>query len=214
MVRHTLQFCKQSGIDNLILSVNPSDQETFAEEAGDFAIGCESFQIIPQPINKGTACAIELCDHLVRTAYTATLFGDNLFEYSMVNSVADFITCDYAARIHTTQVMNPQDYASVEFGNGKIVSIIDKPQKPISSVIMTGFMIFQTKELFRRIKLVKIDRFGEYNMMGMFPELVSDGAIDHHRINGWWIDAGTSIEHLYRATTLVHDIGINKKLID
>jgi dTDP-glucose pyrophosphorylase len=212
MVQHALSFCIHSGINKLILAVNPSDQDIFLREVGELAIDCESLQIVQQPLNKGTACAIELCEPLIRTAHTATLFGDNLYEYSMLNSVEEFVMSTNSVQIHTTEVTNPQDYAIVEFYDSKVVGIIDKPLTAISNHIMTGFMLFQTRELFKRIKHVSIDRFGEYNMMSMFPDIISDSKVEHRQINGWWIDAGTSIEHLYRAAILVHDTGINKSL--
>lgn len=210
MALHAVRFLISSGITNLILSVNPGDMEMFKRAFSEEVPHGIGMRFVAQDGAKGTARAIEICEPLIRTPIVATLWGDNLFEYGQPSSVATFAGGPHAGRIHTAEVSNPQDFGVVELSDGRIVGIEDKPERPKSHVVTTGFMLFKTAALFSRIQCAALNARAEHDMMDIVLDLLSCGLLDYRPVNGWWIDAGTSFDTLYDATILVRDRGVNK----
>ena len=210
MALHAVRFLNASKITELILSVNPGDLEMFERALRKDAPHGVGLRFVAQDGVKGTARAIEICEPLIKTPIVATLWGDNLFEYALASSVATFAGGPHGGRIHTAVVSNPHEFGVVELSDGHIISIEDNPQHPKSHVVTTGFMLFKTAALFSRMQCSALNARAEHDMMDIVRDLLSCGILDHRPVNGWWKDAGTSLDTLYDTTTLVRDRGVNK----
>jgi len=73
---------------------------------------------------------------------------------------------------------------------GEILEVVEKPDDPLSNLVMTGFYTF-TPAIFHACHLVQPSDRGEYELPDAIDLLIQSGrTIDAIRMEGWRIDVG------------------------
>ena len=131
------------------------------------------------------------------------VLGDNVISENVGKFVRDFKRKQEAfkAKILVAKVKDPEKYGVVSFKGGKIIEIIEKPQKPKTSYVNTGLWMFQP-EVFGLLKKLKKSPRGEYEITDIFDHYAQRGQLSHSILRSTWTDAG-SFESLYNATLLM-----------
>lgn len=208
VVEHNIDFLIRSGISDITMVVNPQDESLYRELLGENRWDA-SISVVLQGQPLGTAHAIGLCASSVCHDYIATLWGDNLFEYSLFCSCKDFLDRGDVSRIHLATVPNPQDFGVVALHEENIVSIEDKPSQPKAYTICTGFMLFGAS-VFNQIDSVMPNHKQERDMMEVVRQYLHEGDLKYTHINGHWFDIGTSVDAYREASSFAVTDTFNK----
>lgn len=208
---YSLDFLEKSGIRKIVVVANPKDVDLFAKlfDVNKRSETEISYAVQDAPL--GTANAIKLAEKYITEESFFSLWGDSVFEFNLEASVGEKL--NGLSRLHLTKVDNPQNFGVVEIDAlGKILSIEDKPKKPKSNIICTGFMGFKS-EVFGMIDKIESNSKGEFDIMNAIREVHSQNMLEYSFIKGTWLDAGVSFDMLLAASLLAKTKGLNKVLM-
>jgi glucose-1-phosphate thymidylyltransferase len=131
----------------------------------------------------------------------AVALGDNIFEYPPEEKARAFTANPTGANVFLTEVSNPEEFGVAVFEDGRIISIIEKPDNPPSNLAVTGLYFYDTT-VFERIKKLKPSIRGELEITDLNNLYLNDRQLAAHQIEGWWCDCGT-FDSLVRASALL-----------
>ena len=95
-----------------------------------------------------------------------------------------------------------RQYGVIEVdGQGKVLSIEEKPEHPKSNIAQTGIYMYDER-VFDFIKKQKPSARGELEVTDLNNFYLREKTLECEIID-WWIDAGTSHDELLRANNLV-----------
>ena len=205
---HSINFLEQSGIRKIVVIVNPQDVDVYSRLLELNKQPPTELLYVIQNSPLGTAHGIKLARDFITENNFFSLWGDNIFEFNLASSVGREI--GGKCRLHLARVRNPQDFGVVEIDKrGRILSIIDKPQKPKSKIVCTGFMGFNS-EVFEMIGRIRPNKRGEYDIMDVVRMIHDENLLEYAFIKGYWLDAAVSFDTLLAASILAKEKGINK----
>jgi glucose-1-phosphate thymidylyltransferase len=139
----------------------------------------------------GIAQALGLAEHFAGGDKVVVILGDNIFEDSIKTAVQAFTKhTSAAAQIFLKKVSDPHRFGVVEFRDGQIVGIEEKPKKPKSDFAVTGIYMYAAS-VFGLIKKLKPSRRGELEISDVNQAYIKQGKMSWSVLKGWWTDAGT-----------------------
>ena len=136
------------------------------------------------------------------------ILGDNLIEGSIAPAVARFEGQGPGARIILKEVPDAERFGVAELGDGRVVSIEEKPRRPKSRYAVTGIYMYDAR-VFDVIRSLRPSGRGELEITDVNNWYLAQGELACEILDGWWTDAGT-MESLHRAGNLVAETGANK----
>merc|ERR1712127_643757 len=94
----------------------------------------------------GLADAFILGKNFIKKDNVALILGDNFFYgQSLTDKLEKSLSHENGARIFLKNVKTPENFGVAEIINNKIIKIIEKPKKFISSYAITGLYFFDNK---------------------------------------------------------------------
>ena len=85
----------------------------------------------------------------------------------------------------------PEEFGVAEIdGDGKVLSIEEKPHHPKSNAAVVGIYMFDDS-VFKKIETLEPSARGEYEVTDLCNIYVNENKCLNLDLNGWWIDAGT-----------------------
>ncbi len=108
---------------------------------------------------------------------------------------------DGGAHIFLAKVKNPQAYGVVEFDPDsprRIRGIREKPRRPPSQFVVTGFYIYDAT-VFKFIRRLKPSARGELEITDVNNFYLQEGRLSYSKIKGFWCDAGENHDFLLHA---------------
>ena len=87
--------------------------------------------------------------------------------------------------------------------------IVEKPVHPKSNYAVVGIYMYDPR-VFSIIKTLKPSDRGELEITDVNNVYIRSGEMKFDLLDGWWADAGESIEYLLKANNLVARDGANK----
>ena len=118
------------------------------------------------------------------------VLGDNFFENNPFNNF-HLDKFEEGACIFTTEVSNPEEFGVAEIdGDGKVLSIEEKPHHPKSNAAVVGIYMFDDS-VFKKIETLEPSARGEYEVTDLCNIYVNENKCLNLHLNGWWVDAGT-----------------------
>jgi len=138
------------------------------------------------------------------------MLGDNLIGGNIKDAVSEFEKSKKGAKIILKEVPDPENYGVPVFKNGKIINIIEKPKNPPSNYAVIGIYMFDN-EVFKIIGKLKPSQRGELEITDVNNMYLKKGQLSHSILEGWWADAGSSIEGWFETNKTVALYGANKK---
>jgi glucose-1-phosphate thymidylyltransferase len=94
------------------------------------------------------------------------------------------------SKIFVKKVQNPERYSVPLFNKGRVIKIIEKPEKPSSPYALTGVFLFDA-DVFKIIKKLKPSVRGELELPDVFSTYIKNKSLTLEMVKGFWIDAGT-----------------------
>jgi glucose-1-phosphate thymidylyltransferase len=206
MVYYPLTTLIESGIREFCLISTPHDLPRFKQLLGDGKAWGLAIEYREQAKPAGIAQAFLIAESFIGSDAVTLILGDNIFYGgdTFQRAFADFKS---GATIFGYHVNDPERYGVVEFnGDGKAVSIEEKPKAPKSNYAVPGLYIYDN-EVVAISKALKPSARGELEITAVNVEYLRRGALHVHRLNrGFaWLDAGTS-SSLHDASAYVQTI--------
>ena len=139
---------------------------------------------------KGLSHGLSMAEDFADEGPITMILGDNIYEENLKKAVDDFKKQKKGAKVILKQVPDPERFGVPEFKKDKIVKIVEKPKKPKTDWIVTGFYMCDER-VFKFIKTLKPSARGEYEITDLLNCYIKEGTLTHYKTKGEWIDAGT-----------------------
>jgi glucose-1-phosphate thymidylyltransferase len=206
MIYYPIRTLVEAGVDDIMIVCGGNHAGEFLRLLGNGnEFGLKHLNYTYQQNEGGIAEALGLCEHFVDGEKTIVFLGDNIIESSLAGAVKDFEEQESGARILLKKVEDPRDYGVVRFDEkGQIAEIIEKPKNPPSNFAVVGIYFFD-KSVFEIIKTLKPSRRGELEITDVNNAFISKGVLKYSVLDGWWADAGASIDAYYDTIRMVGD---------
>ena len=208
MVYYPLSTLMLAGIREILIISTPEDTPRFEHLLGDGSQFGLSLSYKVQPSPDGLAQAFTLGEGFIGGEACAMVLGDNIFYGNGMGRLLRAAVENAQARERATvfgyYVNDPERFGVVEFdGEGKVLSIEEKPQCPKSNYAVTG-LYFYPKGVSAMAHAVKPSARGELEITTLNAMYLERGRLDVQLLGrGFaWLDTGT-MESLLDAADFV-----------
>ncbi len=160
----------------------------------------------------GIAEALALAERFVNRDKVCVMLADNIFERSLAPCVANFEAQDRGARILLAAIDEEEHLRHLgvpELDGDRVVRIDEKPERPPSSFAVTG-VYFYDDAVWDVLPTLKPSGRGELEITDVNNWYVDEGLMEADRVEGFWGDAGESIEAYYAVNDFVRANGVNR----
>ena len=190
MIFHLVAKLKEANIKDILVVTGKDHMGAVVNLLGSGKDYGVKFTFKVQDEAGGIAQALGLAEQFVGDDLSVVLLGDNIFEDSIVPFVEAFQAQGQGAKILIREVPDPQRYGVAEIGEGKVLSIVEKPVEPRSNYCVTGIYFYDAR-VFDMIKTLKPSGRGELEITDVNNDYISQGKMTYDILSSWWTDAGT-----------------------
>ncbi len=160
----------------------------------------------------GIAEALGLCERFARGGRFLVMLADNVFERSLRPVVDAFAAQERGARIVLARIDEPEHLRHLGVaeldGDGKLRKIVEKPAEPPSDLAVTGVYCYDD-HVFDVLPTLSPSGRGELEITDVNNWYVERGQMEYDVYEGFWGDAGESIDAYYRVNDFVRACGAN-----
>jgi len=208
MVYYPLSTLMLAGIRDILVITTPHEQADFQRLLGDGSDIGLRIVYATQKRPDGLAQAFIIGRDFVGSDRVALALGDNIFYGSHLTTyVRNAEARTTGATVFAYQVRDPERYGVVEFdGDGRAVSLEEKPSEPKSSYAVTGLYFYDNQVLDIAANLSPSPR-GELEITDVNRAYLERGQLQVERLPRGvaWLDTGTH-EALLQAANYVQAI--------
>jgi glucose-1-phosphate thymidylyltransferase len=212
MIYYPLSVLMLAGIREILIISTPRDLPAFKSLLGDGRAWGLELSYIEQPSPDGLAQAYLLGAKFVGSDPSALILGDNIFfGHGLVDLCKNARSRKEGATVFAYRVEDPERYGVVEFdGNGKAISIEEKPKRPKSKFAVTG-LYFYDGEAPEIAKTLKPSPRGELEITDLNRVYLERGKLAVEQLGrGFaWLDTGTP-ESLIDAAVFVRALEVRQ----
>ena len=191
MSQYCIESIREAGITDIAIIIGGlgSDKvKEYYENGENFGV---NLTYIEQDYPKGIAHAVNLCKDFVGDEKFVVFLGDNIIQKSISDFVKNFERSNYDASILLCEVDNPSRFGIADVKNGKILKIMEKPQKPPTNLAVAG-IYFLTPKIFDVINRLKPSGRNELEITDALQGLLEENHnISYNMITDYWKDTGT-----------------------
>ncbi len=217
MIYYPLGTLMLAGIRDILIISTPADTPRFENLLGDGSQFGLSLQYKVQPSPDGLAQAFLLGEEFIGDDACAMVLGDNIFYgngFRKVLKAAAEDAEDGRATIFGYYVNDPERFGIVEFdGNGKVLSVEEKPKNPKSNYCITG-LYFYPKGVSAMAHEVRPSARGELEITTLNDMYLKQDRLDVQLLGrGFaWLDTGT-MDSLVEAADFVQMIQKRQSIV-
>lgn len=195
MIFHPLKTLRELRITKVLVILNKEKVGRIIEMLGDGGeFGLEiSYRI--QNGSGGIAEALLLAEDFVKGRDMYVILGDNIFSEKEFSKSPKMYT---EGLVFLKRVNNPKDYGVAEIKNNRVISVVEKPQKPSTDMAVTGLYGYKPT-IFNILKTLSPSERGELEISQLNDILAKRGELAYKTIRGMWLDAGGSHEGYIKA---------------
>jgi len=162
----------------------------------------------------GIAEALGLAQRFVSGDKVMVMLADNMFEKSLSSAVRAFEQQRDGARILLSRIADRRHLRHLGVaqldGTGRVCRIVEKPRQPPSQLAVTG-VYFYDATVFEIIAALRPSGRGELEITDVNNAYIERDAMQHDVIEGFWGDAGESIDAYYAVNDFVRAHGANHR---
>jgi glucose-1-phosphate thymidylyltransferase len=161
----------------------------------------------------GIAEALGLAERFVGNDAVVVMLADNIFERSIKASLDRFASQESGARLLLARIDEPEHLRHLGVpemdGDGRTRRIIEKPASPPSNYCVTGVYLYPP-DVFSVLPTLQPSGRGELEITDVNNHYVAAGTMAYDVIEGFWGDAGESIDAYYAVNDQVRKHGANR----
>ena len=214
MVNYAIEALVAAGITDIMLVSGGTHAGEFFRLLGNgHAHGIDRLFYAYQERAGGIAEALALAERFVDRDRVVVMLADNILEYSFASAVSNFVKQERGARVLLAHVAEPKHLRHLGVpelnGAGQLTRIVEKPRKPPSRFAVTG-VYFYDDSVWDVIPTLNPSGRGELEITDVNNWYVSQGTMEYDVVEGFWGDAGESIDAYYSVNDFVRQHGANK----
>jgi glucose-1-phosphate thymidylyltransferase len=214
MVTYAIEALVGAGLTEVMLVTGGTHAGEFFRLFGDgHEHGVDRLFYAYQEEESGIADALGLAERFVADETVCVMLADNVVEQSLKTSVDNFAAQERGARILLARESDPQHLCHLGVpeldGDGKVTRILEKPETPPSEFAVTGIYFFPP-DVFDFIHTLEPSARGELEITDVNNHYVEQDAMEYDVLEGFWGDAGESIEAYYAVNDFVRAHGANR----
>lgn len=211
MIYYPLSVLMNAGIREILIISTPQDTPRFEDLLGDGSQFGIRLTYAVQPSPDGLAQAFLIGADFIGNDSVAMVLGDNIFAghglKKRLRNAVQKAEEGHGATVFGYYVDDPERFGIVEFdGEGRAISIEEKPEKPKSNYCVTG-LYFYDNRVVSFARGLKPSRRGELEITDLNRIYLEAGEL-HVELLGQgftWLDTGTH-ESLVDATNFVKTV--------
>jgi glucose-1-phosphate thymidylyltransferase len=212
MVTYAVEALVGAGIDELMLVTGGTHAGEFFRLLGNgHEYGIDLLTYGYQDQAGGIAEALGLAERFVGREKVCVMLADNIFQRSLAPIVENFERQEKGARIVLSLVEEDEHlrHLGVAVMDGdRVTEILEKPESPPSRFAVTG-IYFYDEQVWDVIPTLKPSGRGELEITDVNNWYVGGGQMEADTVDGFWGDAGESIDAYYEVNDFVRRNGVN-----
>jgi glucose-1-phosphate thymidylyltransferase len=213
MVTYAIEALVGAGIGEIMVVTGGTHAGEFLRLLGNgHEWGIDRLLYAYQERPGGIAEALGLAERFVDRDRVLVMLADNIVQGSLAPVVSAFKAQARGARIVLSQVADPTHLRHLGVpeldGAGRVRRIVEKPQEPPSDYAVTGIYLYD-EEVFPIIPTLAPSGRGELEITDVNNAYVARGTMEHSVLEGFWGDAGESIDAYYEVNDFVREHGAN-----
>lgn len=205
MIYYPLSTLMLAGIRDILIISTPKDLINFEKLLGDGSRYGINLSYKEQPSPDGLAQAFIIGEEFIGNDNCAMILGDNIFHGNgLTKHLKRAVENEGRGTVFGYYVEDPERFGVVEFdGNGKAISLEEKPLKPKSNYAVTGLYFYDNK-VCEYAKSLKPSSRGELEITDLNRIYLENGNLDVTTLGrGYgWLDTGT-VDSLAEASEYV-----------
>jgi glucose-1-phosphate thymidylyltransferase len=213
MISWAIEALVNAGVQELMLVTGGTHAGEFFRLLGNgHEHGVDRLFYAYQDKPGGIAEALGLAERFGRGGPIVVMLADNVVEQSLAPAVAKFKAQEGGARILLARIDEPEHLRHLgvpELQEGRVVNIVEKPDDPPSEYAVTG-IYFYDEQVWDVIPTLEPSGRGELEITDVNNWYVAQGTMEYDVLDGFWGDAGESIDAYYEVNDYVRANGANK----
>ena len=208
MIYYPLTTLMMIGIKDILLICSPAYLESFRNLLGNGGNWGISIKYICQEKPEGIAQAFILGEDFINNNPSVLILGDNLFYGNEIIQILNEANMnEKGATLFTYPVSDPERYGIVNIDkNKKVISIEEKPSKPLSNLAITG-IYFYDKDVVSYAKELTPSARGELEITDINRKYLEKEKLNVKSFSRGiaWLDTGT-FDSLHEASSFIRTI--------
>jgi glucose-1-phosphate thymidylyltransferase len=213
MVTYAIEALVSAGVDDLMLVTGGTHAGEFFRLLGDgHQYGVERLFYAYQEEEGGIAEALGLAERFVAGDRVVVMLADNVFERSLRPAIEAYLRQESGARIllsREPEKRHLRHLGVAELDGGRVRRIIEKPSDPPSEFAVTGVYLYDSR-VWDFVPTLTPSARGELEITDVNNWYVERGAMEYEIVEGFWGDAGESIDAYYAVNDFVRAHGANR----
>ena len=214
MVTYAIESLVRAGVTEAMLVTGGTHAGEFLRLLGNgHEWGLDRLLYAYQERPGGIAEALGLSERFADGDKVVVVLADNVFERSIAQSVERFKHQERGARVLLAELSDDPAHLRhlgvPEISDGRILQIAEKPQEPPSPYAVTG-VYFYDGTVYDVLPTLTPSNRGELEITDVNNHFVETGTMEYDAIDGFWGDAGESIDAYYAVNDFVRRFGANK----
>jgi len=193
MVLYAIEALREAGVADLMIVTGGEHVEDFRRLLGaEFAYG-------NQERAGGIAEALGLARDFIGADRVVVMLADNVFRGSIAPTIRNFERQQQGARVllaHIRETQHLRHLGVPRIERGRIAEIVEKPEVPPGRLAVTGLYCYGA-DVFDVIAELEPSARGELEITDVNNHYVRAGKLEFDVFEGYWGDAGESIDAYY-----------------
>jgi len=212
MINWAIEALVEVGVTDLMLVTGGTHAGEFFRLLGEGrGHGIDRLFYAYQEEEGGIADALGLAERFVAGDRVVVMLADNVFERSLRTAVQNFEAQRGGARIllsRESDVAHLRHLGVADLDGDRVLRIVEKPDEPPSDLAVTG-VYFYDDAVWEFLPSLTPSARGELEITDVNNWYVERAAMEYELLDGFWGDAGESIDAYYAVNDFVRTHGAN-----
>jgi glucose-1-phosphate thymidylyltransferase len=213
MIAYATEALVSAGLDEIMLVTGGTHAGEFFRLLGNgHEHGVERLLYAYQEQAGGIAEALGLAERFVNGDKVVVMLADNIFQDSLRPVLEHFEAQEAGARVVLAKVEEDEHLRHLGVaemdGESRVARIVEKPESPPSRFAVTGVYCYDAS-VWDVLPHLKPSGRGELEITDVNNHYAEAGALQADVVEGFWGDAGESIEAYYEVNDFVRANAVN-----